>query len=76
MESSTPPPPPASETAAPPEAGYYLEGEFEEEEESLTARVEVHWGEASTDGEELEEELEGDGNVELGCNFFFNCTKC
>ena len=61
---------PASEPAAPPEAGYYLE-ELEEEGESLTARAEVHWDEASTDGEESEEGLEmteGEDNVELSGN--------
>ena len=69
--SSVPPPLPASEpaSAAPPEAGYYLEEEVEdsEEEESLTARAEVHWDEASTDGE-VSEELEmteGEDNMEL-----------
>ena len=53
-----------SETAALPEAE-----ELEEVEESLPARAEVHWDEASTDGEESEEELEmteGKDNVELG----------
>ena len=38
-------------------------------EESLPARAEVHWDEASTDGEESEVELEmteGEDNVELG----------
>ena len=63
MESSALPPPPlaASEAAAPPEAGYYLEEELGREEESLTARAEIHWDEASTDGEESEEELEMTG---------------
>ena len=62
----TPPPPPPSETTALPEAV-----EIEEVEESLPARAEVHWDEASTDGEELEEELEmteGEDNVELDGN--------
>ena len=68
MERNTapPPPPPASETAALPEAE-----ELEEVEESLPARVEVHWDEAITEGEESEEELEmteGEDNVELGGN--------
>ena len=61
-----PPPLPASETAALPEAE-----ELEEVEESLPARAEVHWDEASTEGEESEEELEmteGEDNVELGGN--------
>ena len=43
--------------------------ELEEVEESLPARTEVHWDEASIDGEESEEELEmtkGEDNVELG----------
>ena len=62
------PPPPASEseTAALPEAE-----ELEEVEESLPTRAEVHWDEASTDGEESEEELEmteGEDNVELDGN--------
>ena len=49
------PPSPASEseTAALPE-----DEELKEVEESLPARAEVHWDEASTDGEESEEELE------------------
>ena len=60
-----PPSPPASEseTGALPGAE-----ELEEVEESLPARAEVHWDEASTDGEESEEELEmteGEDNVEL-----------
>ena len=61
MESSALPLPPTSETTALPEAGYYLEEELEEEEESLTAKAEVHWDEASTDGEESEEESEMTG---------------
>ena len=48
--------PPASETAALPEAE-----ELEEIEESLPTRAEVNWDEASTDGEESEEELEMTG---------------
>ena len=80
MESNSAPPPlPASEPAVPPEAGYYLEEELEgsEEEESLTARAEVHWDEASTDGEVSEEELEmteGEYNVELSGNSGFYCA--
>ena len=38
---------------------------------AATARGEIHWDEASTDGEELEEELEmteGKENVELSGN--------
>ena len=60
---SVPPPRPASETAASPEAGYYLEGELEEEEESLSAMAEAYWDGASTDGEESEEvpEMTGRG---------------
>ena len=57
--------------------GYYLE--IEEEEESwlrpqtavVTPRAGAHWDGASTDGEELEEELEmseGEHNVESGGN--------
>ena len=68
-----PAPSPASETAV----GYHLEEELEEEEESLTARAEVHWDEASTDGEESEEELEmteGEDNVELSGNSGFYCA--
>ena len=61
-----PDPQPASDTAAPPEAGYSLKEELEEEEEFLlhprtAARAEVHWDEASTDGEESEGELEVTG---------------
>ena len=40
-------------------------------EEFLPARAEVHWDEASADGEESEEGLEmteGEDNVELGGN--------
>ena len=62
----TPLPPPPSETTALPEAV-----ELEGVEESLPARAEVHWDEASTDGEESEEELEmteGEDNVELDGN--------
>ena len=50
-----PRPPHASATAAP------LEEELEEVEESLPARADVHYDEASTDGEESEEELEMTG---------------
>ena len=60
-----------------PPPGYYLE--IEEEEESwlhpqtavVTPRAGAHWDEASTDGEESEEELEmseGEHNVESGGN--------
>ena len=63
---SAPPPPPTSETASRSEDApeYFSE---EEEEESLlhsqtamatATRAEVHWDEASTDGEESEEGLE------------------
>ena len=47
-------------------------------EKSLPARAEVHWDEASTDGEESEEELkmtEGEDNVELDGNLGLYCAK-
>ena len=66
---------------------YPLEEGLEEEEESLpypqtpaaaaTAGAEVHWDEACTDGEELEEELEmieDEDNVELIGNSGLYCA--
>ena len=58
--------------------------ELEEEKESLlhlqaattTARAEIHWDEASTDGEESDEELgmtKGEDNVELSGNSGLYC---
>ena len=59
--------------------------ELEEKEESLlrlqtataAARAEVHWDEASTDGEESDEELgmtKGEDNVELSGNSGLYCA--
>ena len=74
--------PPAFVTAAPPRLcprySLELEGTLAAPQTSVaSARAGVHWGEASADGAESEEELEmaeGERNVELGGNPGLYCA--